>query len=182
MPILKKGIVQVYTGNGKGKTTAALGLALRMLGVGGRVYVCQFLKPAEQASGEVISARQFAENLTLERLENDWDMRKSLSDDRETKRMRRAIIKKLGEIKQLAQAGKYDMIVLDEIVFCLSKKLARWEDVAGIIEGRAGHVELVLTGRGADDKLIVRADLVTEMQEVKHPYQNGVTARKGVEY
>jgi len=182
LPILKKGIVQVYTGNGKGKTTAALGQALRMLGVGGRVYVCQFLKPAEQISGEVISARQFAENLTLERLENNWDMRKSLSDVQEAERMRRAVAKKLGEIRQLSQAGKYDMIVLDEIVFCLSKELAQWEDVAGIIEGRAGHVELVLTGRGADDKLIVKADLVTEMREIKHPYQNGITAREGIEY
>ena len=182
LPILKKGIVQIYTGDGKGKTTAALGQALRMLGVGGRVYVCQFLKPAELVSGEVISARQFTENLTFERLENDWDMRKSLSDAQETERMRRAVAKKLGEIRQLAQAGKYDLIILDEIVFCLSKELVRWEDVAGIIEGRAEHVELVLTGRGADDKLIARADLVTEMREVKHPYKNGVTARKGVEY
>ena len=133
-------------------------------------------------SGEVISARQFTENLTFERLENSWDMRSSLSNIQQMGRMQRAVAKKLGEIKQLCQAGEYDMIVLDEIVFCLSKELARWEDVAGIIEGRAAYVELVLTGRGVDDKLIAMADLVTEMREIKHPYKNGVTARKGIEY
>ncbi len=182
MAILKKGLVQVYTGKGKGKTTAAFGLALRMLGAAGRVYICQFLKPPDLVTGESQLAEDFAENLTLERVEQEWDMRTSLSDPQKVEQMRQAIAEKLSQIKHLVREGKYDLVILDEIVFCLSENLADWEDVTTIISNRAQHVELVLTGRGADQKLIELADLVTEMQPVKHPWHQGVGARKGIEY
>jgi len=180
--ILEKGLIHVYTGPGKGKTTAALGLAWRMLGRAGAVYICQFLKPADQITGETLWARKFSEKLTLERLETDWNMRTSEKDPRQFEKMRHAIAEKLTRIRKIVQEGKFDLVILDEIVLCLKKDLARPEDVYDIIQHRADHVELVLTGRGADAALIEKADLVTYMQEIKHPYRQGAPARGGIEY
>ena len=182
MALLKKGLVQLYTGKGKGKTSAAFGLAWRMLGRGGRVYICQFLKPDNQISGETILAERFEGLLTLERLEHGWDMRTIDTDHQQAQQARQAISAKLAQIRQLAKSGNYDVMILDEIVFCLDKKLTRREDVWAVIDERAGHVEIVLTGRDADDELIARADLVTCMEEVKHPFQKGISARLGIEY
>jgi len=182
MTILQKGLVQIYTGNGKGKTTAAFGLAWRMLGVGGRVYICQFLKPPSRKTGESALAKHFPDNLQLEQLDTPWNMRTAQTDTAQAQQARKVIAEKLSQIKELAQQGLYDLMILDEIVFCLSKKLAQPEDVYAIIDTRADHVELVFTGRGADDALINRADLVTSMQEIKHPYQNNTPARPGIEY
>ena len=182
MSILKKGMLQVYTGEGKGKSTAAFGLAARMLGVGGRVYICQFLKPAELRTGEAVWAERFSDRLTLDRLNQPWNMGSSSSDLRQVEQMSVVIGEKLGQIKQLAAEGEYDLVILDELVFCLSKHLASWEDVSSVIDSRAGHVELVLTGRGADERLLEYADLVTVMQNLKHPYEQNIEARKGIEY
>ena len=185
MAILTKGLVQVYTGPGKGKTIAALGSAWRMLGWGGQVYMCQFLKPAGQKTGEAAMAKRLAEglgNFTLERLDEPWDMVRGTDDGEQVARMRRGIGRKLAEIRELARSADYDLVILDEIVVALSMGLAEPAAVYGIIDERAAHVELVLTGRGADDDLIRRADLVTRMEEVKHTYQQGVGARRGVEY
>jgi cob(I)alamin adenosyltransferase len=182
MAILKKGLVQIYTGSGKGKTTAAFGLAWRMLGAGGKVYICQFLKPADLQTGEAALAVKLTENLTLDRLEQKWDMKAFLSDSTQTQQMQQAIAQKLSQIKKLAQQGRYDLVILDEIIFCLKNHLASFDDLQQIIQSRAAHVELVLTGSGADDKLIQLADLVTEMKEIKHPFQNGLSARQGIEF
>ena len=182
MTILSKGLVQIYTGNGKGKTTAAFGLAWRMLGSGGRVYICQFLKPADRKTGESALAQCFAENLLLEHLDTPWNMYAADTDTTQNVRTQAAIAEKLSQIRKLAHQGLYDLMILDEIVFCLSKKIAHLKDVCAVINSRAPHVELVLTGRGAEDDLIAHADLVTCMQEIKHPYQNNIPARPGIEY
>jgi len=182
MPILKKGLVQIYTGDGKGKTTAALGLAWRMLGAGGKVYICSFLKPAQQTTGETQLAPTLSPNLTYERLPLDWNIPQSLQDPQQTQQMRAAIDQKLAQIKKLAQQGHYDLMILDEIVFCLNQNLADTKIVTDIIQSRAPHVELVLTGRGASKKLIAAADLVTQMNPLKHPYQQGLPPRPGIEY
>lgn len=182
MGVLKKGLVQVYTGPGKGKTTAAFGLAWRMMGNGGRVYICQFLKPADRATGEAALAQRFDEQLTLDRFQQEWNLVTSFNDSQQVQAMQQAISEKMVQIKQTIETGKYDLVILDEIVFCLSKDLAQWPDVLEIIDSRPGHVELVLTGRDADEQLIDRADLVTNMQEIKHPYQQGTIAREGIEY
>jgi len=182
MAVLKKGLVQIYTGNGKGKTTAALGAAWRMMGAGGQVYICQFLKPANVETSEARLAKQFHPQLTWERLEDKWDMHSSADNEQNVQEMRRAIAAKLEQIKATVQAGQYDLIILDEIVFCLSKGLAKEQDITAIIESRAPQVELILTGRGADEGLIKQVDLVTEMQEIKHPYSKGISARKGIEF
>jgi len=180
--VLKRGLVQVYTGDGKGKSTAALGLAWRMLGHGGAVYICQFLKSGGLRSGEVRLIETLAGGVTLERIDEPWDMARGFEDARQVRRMSGVISAKLAQIRPLASAGRYDLVILDEIVLCIARKLARREDVFAIMDGRAGHVELVLTGRGADDELMDRADLVTRMEAVKHPFSKGLPARAGIEY
>ncbi len=181
LSILKKGLVQVYTGNGKGKTTAAFGLAWRMLGRGGKVYICQFLKPSGRVTGESILARQLADRLTFEQVEQDWNLYDSERDPQQKERMQIAIADKLAQITQIAHEGIYDLMILDELVICLEKQLASWEDVKRILAARAEHIELVLTGRGAGADLMEAADLVTRMEEVKHPYRQGISARQGIE-
>ena len=182
MAVLRKGIVQIYTGDGKGKTTAALGLAWRMLGAGGRVYMCQFLKPSDSVTGEAVLAGEISDKLVFEQVDCPWNMRTADCDPVQLQQGQAAVAEKLQQIAEIASEGQFDLIILDEIVFCLSKKVARLEDVCRVIEQRAGHVELVLTGRGADEELICRAELVTNMEEVKHPYKNGTAARLGIEY
>jgi cob(I)alamin adenosyltransferase len=181
MPILTQGLVQVYTGDGKGKTTAAIGLACRMLGAGGRVYCCQFLKPHGE-SGEGKLAAWLGRGLVFDRVDQPWDMGRDLADPTRCLTMRSTIGVKLGEIESITAKGEYDMVILDELVYCLSKGLAEWSSVERIIDRRARHVELVLTGRGVDQKLIDRADLVSEIHSVKHPYQQSISARRGIEF
>jgi len=181
--MLEKGLVQVYTGRGKGKTTAALGLALRAAGHGANVLIYQFLKPAELAVGE----RSFLqagtiEGITLRTLDEPWDMFESMGDQQALARVRKAISEALKELETAAHEKYYDVIVLDEIVFCLEHKLASMDDIRCLIENRDPHVELVLTGRGASQELIDMADLVTEMRSIKHPFDDGAAARKGIEY
>jgi len=180
--ILKRGLVQIYSGGGKGKTTAALGLAWRMLGTGGKVYMCQFLKPANQYTGEAEMAEGLGERLYWDRLDMPWDMLSSEHDPKQMRHTTYAINKKLKQVKELAAGGGYDLIILDEIVVCLKLGIDCREQLYEILDARAKHVEVVLTGRGADEALIERADLVTEMQEVKHPFAKGMAARRGIEF
>lgn len=181
--MLERGLVQVYTGQGKGKTTAALGQALRAAGHGAKVLIYQFLKPAELAVGE----RSFLmagtiEGITLRTLDEPWDMFESMGDEVAIQRVRKAISEALKELETAAHEKYYDVIVLDEIVFCLAHNLASMDDVRCLIENRDPHVELILTGRGAPQELIDMADLVTEMRSIKHPFDNGTNARKCIEY
>ena len=188
MGILNRGLVQVYTGDGKGKTTAALGLAWRMLGHGGRVYICQFCKPADHMTGEAALAATWESagpgqgELVLDRLAEPWDMRRCDTDAQQAERMRQAIAKKLQQVKQWAKRGRYDLMILDEVIFCLHKGLAREADIEAIMDERAASVELVLTGANAGAALIEKADLVTQMECVKHPFTKGAGARAGIEY
>lgn len=186
MSILKQGKVQIYTGEGKGKTTAALGLAWRMLGRGGRVYVCQFCKPPTCPTGEAMLAEKLQESLdnqlVFERLEQKWDLCRGEPSTEQVTAMRAALTRKLAELSVLVAAGEFDLVILDELVFCISRGLARREDVLALIAARAAHVELVLTGRGADDALIQQADLVTRMEPAKHYFDAGVSCRPGIEY
>lgn len=181
--MLEKGLVQIYTGKGKGKTTAAFGLAIRAAGHGAKVLIYQFLKPATLGLGE----RSFLEagtieGITLRTLDEPWDMFESMGDQQAMERVREAISSALKEVQTAAHEKYYDVIVLDEIVFCLGHGLASMEDIRLLIKNRDPHVELVLTGRGASEELIDMADLVTEMRPIKHPYDSGIQARKGIEY
>ncbi|MHC4477297.1 MAG: cob(I)yrinic acid a,c-diamide adenosyltransferase [Planctomycetota bacterium] len=180
--MLEKGLVQVYTGDGKGKTTAAFGLALRAAGQGGKVLIYQFLKPPSLHIGERSALPSGAVGITVESLDVPWDMAKAFDNEQTVTRMRTAISEVLERIAQAAEKGLYDVLILDEIVYCLSKGLAKFEQIKQLIKGKAPAVEVVLTGRGATPELIELADLVTEMKKVKHPFDKGIAARRGIEF
>jgi len=180
--MLEKGLVQIYTGDGKGKTTAAFGLALRAAGQGHKVLIYQFLKPPSLDVGERFALQLGAVRIRVEALEEDWDMAQSLGDEDKVARTKAAIGDALARLAETARKRFYDVLILDEIVFCLSKGLARLEDIQSLVTQRDPAVELVLTGRGAPAELIEMADLVTEMKNVKHPFDNGVPARRGIDY
>jgi len=180
--MLEKGLVQIYTGDGKGKTTAAFGLALRAAGQGNKVLIYQFLKPPTLETGERMVANLQSVGISLETLDLPWDMRNSLKDDTAFAGMQIAIREALEILARTAAEALYDVMILDEIILCLSRGLAEFEDVRNVIMLKAAGVELVLTGRGAGDELIELADLVTEMKNIKHPFDTGLPARRGIEY
>jgi len=180
--MLEKGLVQIYTGDGKGKTTAAFGLALRAAGQGNKVLIYQFLKPPSLDIGERFALQLGAVRIRTEALDTPWDMSKSFEDEKAVAKMRAAIREALERIAQTAEKRFYDVLILDEIVFCLSKGLAELEDIKNIIDRRDPVVEIVMTGRGATGELIELADLVTEMKNIKHPFEKGLSARRGIEF
>ncbi len=180
--MLDKGLVQIYTGCGKGKTTAAFGLALRAAGHGHKVLIYQFLKPPSLDIGERFALRLGAVRIRAEALDVPWDMQKSPLDPKAVENARQAITEALQRLAETAQKRFYDVLVLDEIVYCLAKGLAELEDIKKLIDTRDPRVEIVLTGRDAPDELIELADLVTEMKNIKHPFDKGTPARAGIEY
>jgi cob(I)alamin adenosyltransferase len=180
--MLKKGLVQVYTGDGKGKSTAAFGLALRAAGQNNKVLIYQFLKPPSLDIGERFALQLGAVRIRVEALDAPWDMATSFDDPEAVAGMKTAIHGVLTQLTETAEKNFYDVLILDEIVFCLSKGLADMEDIENLIQRRAPGVEIVMTGRGAGEKLIAMADLVTEMKNIKHPFENGIEARKGIEF
>ena len=180
--MLSTGLVQVYTGDGKGKTTAALGLALRAAGQGLKVAIYQFLKPSARATGEHQAFLAYTDKIRLEILDIPWDLTTSLSDRRACAEMTAVIEGTLVQAGQLAEQGLCDILILDEIVFCLAKGLIQMEDIKRLIDRKDPRVEVVMTGRGATPELMDLADLVTEMKKVKHPFDKGLSARMGIEY
>ena len=173
------GLIQVYTGKGKGKTTAAIGLALRALGHGMRVCIVQFLKK-EGGSGEIEAIRKFR-GIKILHAGGVLPMRRA-PNEKERKQLRQSLVEALSECGNIIHSGKYDVVILDEINFAMSSRLINPDTVIELMKIKPRSVELVLTGRGAPRKVLQRADLVTQMKEVKHPFNRGVKARKGIEY
>lgn len=168
------GYVHVYTGDGKGKTTAALGLALRATGAGMRVFLARFLKPGE--SSEIAALERFADLVTVRSYGRHGFIRgEPAPEDIEQAR------NGFTEVRAAVASGAYPLVILDEVNVAVHLGLVAAEEVLDLMDKRPGHVELVLTGRQADPRIIERADLVTEMREVKHPYHAGVPARKGID-
>ena len=180
--MLEKGLVQIYTGDGKGKTTAAFGLALRAAGQGNKVLIYQFLKPPSLDIGERFALHLGAVRIRVESLDIPWEMSESLKDEKALAQTRSAISEALERIAETGQKRFYDLLILDEIVFCLSKGLAKLEDIKNVIDARDPAVEVVLTGRGASKGLIAMADLVTEMKNIKHPFDKDIGPRRGIEF
>jgi cob(I)alamin adenosyltransferase len=180
--MLERGLVQIYTGDGKGKTTAAFGLALRAAGQGNKVLIYQFLKPPSLDIGERFALQLGAVRIRVESLDIPWDMSASLGNEQAVAETKAAISEVLKRIAETAEKRFYDVLILDEIVFCLSKGLVSLQDIKNIIERKDQLVEIVMTGRGATDELIALADMVTEMKNIKHPFDKGVGARRGIEY
>ena len=171
-----KGMVHVYTGAGKGKTTAALGLAMRALGHGLKVYVIQFMK-GNIRYGEVEMARQLSPNLVIKQMGRDTFVDRNNPDSIDIELAQKAF----QLAKDVIGGGEYDIVVLDEINVAVDYGLVSLQALLGLLESRPTHVELVLTGRDAKRELIERADLVTEMVEVKHYYREGIRSREGIE-
>ncbi|HZD60851.1 MAG TPA: cob(I)yrinic acid a,c-diamide adenosyltransferase [Anaerolineae bacterium] len=171
------GLLHVYTGDGKGKTTAAIGLALRAVASGLRICIIQFMKARGEESGEIraikrfenVSASRYGENL----LEKDHAPVDVIKSD---------ISKGLEAAIRAIKDEECDILILDEINVALSMGLANKREVLKVVGLCKGSVELVLTGRGADQELIDIADYVTEFKMVKHPFGVGITARRGIEY
>lgn len=175
---MSKGLIHVYTGEGKGKTTAAFGLAKRAAGHGKKVLVLQFLKSRSQDSGEIASARKTG--IEVMRFENQttplFDPEAKAADLK--KAVRNAVKRTIKEIKN----GSYDVVILDEFNTVLGCDYAELKDAKEIINAKPEELELIFTGRGAPEGLIELADYVTEMRMIKHPFKKGVKARKGIEF
>jgi cob(I)alamin adenosyltransferase len=172
---MKQGYIQVYTGDGKGKTTAALGLALRAAGAGLRVFVAQFIKKQrcsehriiEERLQDLITVKQYGEGLILKRKSTQSDAK--------------AAQKGLAEVRKVMDSGQYDIVVLDEVNVAVRYGLIDLADLLDIMEKKPEAIELVITGRYAEEQVIEKADLVTEMKVIKHYREKGTKARRGIE-
>ncbi|MBN1273153.1 MAG: cob(I)yrinic acid a,c-diamide adenosyltransferase [Candidatus Aminicenantes bacterium] len=173
---LSDGYIQVYTGNGKGKTTAALGLALRAAGHGLKTFIGQFLKGRDY--GELHAAEKLRPLITIKQFGKKGFIH--VRGDPDAEDIQRAE-KALSACREAMLSGKYSIVILDEICIALYFHLLAEEDVLELLRRKPKNVELVLTGRYAPESIIAAADLVTEMKEVKHYYQKGIQARKGFE-
>ncbi len=168
-----KGYVQVYTGNGKGKTTASLGLALRAAGAGLNVYIIQFLKKGDYSE---IKALSRFDNITIEQYGLGRFVKGKPSDED-------IAAGKAGYLKlcDILKNGDHDVVIAEEANVAVMCNLFSEKELLALIEMKPEHTELVITGRGATENTIEKADLVTEMKEIKHYYKQGVTARVGIE-
>jgi cob(I)alamin adenosyltransferase len=174
---LTQGLIQVYTGDGKGKTTCALGLALRAVGQGFQVYMLQFLKGRDTGEARLAETR-LAPDMTLRSFGRPGlvNLRAPAAEDL-------ALIREAWDLaRQVILAGAHDLVILDEINLVLSFNLLPPEEVFQVLRNRPPWVEVVLTGRQAPPELVELADLVTEMRPVKHYYEAGVQARRGIEW
>jgi len=171
---VKKGYVQIYTGDGKGKTTAALGLALRAAGAGLRVYIGQFMKTG--AYSEVHALKRLSDRVTIEQYGTGRFI-KGAPEIEDIEAARRG----LERAKAAMGSGRYGLVILDEANVALHFGLFPVGELINLIAAKPDGVELVITGRGASPEVIDRADLVTEMKSIKHYFDKKVPARKGIE-
>ena len=177
----KLGLVQVFWGNGKGKTTSALGTALRACGNGYSVHLVQFMKNGastleQQIPGEIIALKKF-ENFSYEKFGlGDWYVRGKNDSDHKQK-----VEEALSHL--ISCFGKYDIIIADEILYAVQLGLLKEEEVIELIKNKPKNQELILTGSHKPyENIFALAELVTEVKKIKHPYDNGIIARKGLEY
>jgi cob(I)alamin adenosyltransferase len=173
---LKEGFVQVYTGNGKGKTTAAIGQAVRAAGAGFRTYIIQFMK--EYPYSEINSLKTLEEWITIEQKGNDDFVYKNELPSSEEILVAREALKKA---ENIMLSGLFEIIILDEVLVAVYFKLLTTGEIVSVIKKKPKDVELILTGRYCPDEIEELADLVTEMKEVKHYYIKGILSRKGIE-
>lgn len=175
----RQGLVVVYTGNGKGKTTAALGLVVRATGYGLKTLMIQFVK----------GSWRYGELTGAERLKPEFEIRPAgkgfvgiIDDKLPIEEHRKAAEEAMDEVERIVAAGQYDIVILDEVLVAMGLGLITEERLHGLLDHRPTGLHLVLTGRGCPQSIIDRADLVTEMKEIKHPYQQGRKAEKGIDF
>ncbi len=173
---MKKGLIQIYTGNGKGKTTAALGLALRAVGHGMKVLMVQFMKGNVQY-GEWVSAKKLSPYLTIIQSGRETFISKPNPDPKDLELAQEGFL----TAKKAIQNKEYDIVILDEINLAIDYGLIPLSDLLQVIDSKPEATELILTGRYVHREVLMRADLVTEMVDRKHYYEKGVPAREGIE-
>ncbi|MBI3733562.1 MAG: cob(I)yrinic acid a,c-diamide adenosyltransferase [Chloroflexi bacterium] len=175
----RRGLVIVYTGGGKGKTSAALGALVRAVGYDWTVCMIQFIK-GSWYYGELDGVKRLAPNVEL--IQTGEGFYKIMDDKLPEAAHRQAAQAGLELAREKIASNRYDLIILDEINNTLQTQLLSLADVMALLDARPPWLHLILTGRGAPPELIERADLVTEMREVKHPYQQGLFAQKGIDF
>lgn len=169
-----KGYIQVYTGNGKGKTTAALGVAMRTIGAGGKVFIGQFLKSGNYSEIKIL--KKFKEQVTVEqyglgRFVKGSPAQEDIDAGRDG----------YNRVVQIIEKGEYGLVIIDEGNVAVQYNIFSEKELLNIFNKKPDHVEIIVTGRGATQKVIEKADLVVEMKEIKHYFQKGVKARIGIE-
>jgi cob(I)alamin adenosyltransferase len=173
---MELGLVQVYTGDGKGKTTAAFGLAMRAIGKGLKVFVVQFLKGRKY--GELETAGRLSDRLEVVQSGLDTFVKKGQPGEEDLKLAHQG----LELARRAIMGGEYDIVILDEVNVAIELGVLKVEEVLPLIDERPGGVELVLTGRYAPDEFCDRADIITEMRNVRHCFDKGVPMREGIEF
>lgn len=170
---MEKSYIHVYTGNGKGKTTAALGISLRAVCAGKKVFFGQFVKGMKYSE---LKAPKILPNFKMEQFGRDkFIFNNPTQEDKDMAK------DALNRINEVLQSNEYDLVILDEVNIALNYSLISIKDLLEIIDNRASNIEIILTGRYAPKEIIDKADLVTEMKEIKHYYKQGVKARRGIE-
>lgn len=191
---LEKGFVHVYTGDGKGKTTASIGLAYRAIGHGMKVFMVQFMKMGY--TGEILNSIRYDLPIKIESFNvicpNQTQHEKEIREGTFMGYCRECFVpnefdtemanKGFEEGKKAVESGEYDLVIFDEINVAMNKKLISPTHVLQMVEAKPAHVEIVFTGRNAPEEILERADYVTIMQLKKHPYMKGIYARKGIEF
>lgn len=172
---LKKGFIHVYTGNGKGKTTAAIGLGIRAIGEGLTVIMIQFMKGRRYSE---LDALEGIKNFTVVQFGRDEFVSKEKPEQIDIDLAQKGLV----YAKDVIQKGEYDLVILDEINVAVDFHLIAVKDVTDLLENKPVPLELVLTGRYASPEIVKYADIVSEILEIKHPYQKGVLSRKGIDW
>ena len=176
---LKKGYVQIYTGNGKGKTTAAVGLAVRAAGNGYNVFMVQFLKGSK--TGEIESAKKMAPFFNIFRFEKKRGFFWTLNTEEKIE-LKEDVQKAYEFCMETLKEEKCDILIMDEVMGALSNDLISEQQLIELIDNKPDNIELILTGRNAPKSIINKANLVTEMKDIKHYFNEGVPSREGIEF
>jgi cob(I)alamin adenosyltransferase len=175
----EKGILAVITGDGKGKTTSAIGTAVRALGYGHKAIMIQFIK-GDWHYGEIDGIKRLAPDFVLERA--GIGFYKIMGDDRPPEAHREAALRGLKRAAEVITSGEYRLVILDEINNAVKEGLLSIDEVLAVVEKKPPLLHLILTGRDAHPRLIEKADLVSEVREIKHPFKQGILAQKGFDY
>jgi cob(I)alamin adenosyltransferase len=180
-PRIKKGLVIVNTGDGKGKTTAALGLAMRAAGNRLRVLIIQFIK-GKWKTGEAQSFKALEPQIEIVRMGQGFTIERLRDKRIPMEKHELAASEAFARAAEVVRSGDYDMVILDELLGSIKAGLVPLDDVLALVRDKPPALHLVLTGRGAPPELIDAADLVTEMRPVKHAFQQGIKAQRGIEF